>query len=553
MTSQNPEPAAAPASWMPMIVVSMGQTLTALNINALPVSIGGIVGEFNVAATTVGTVIVIYSLAVAGFIMLGAKLGQRFGSTQVFRWASGFLLLASILMTFSPSITVMFIAQFLAGLGAAMIGPTFVVQIAHNYSGKQQAKALGILGGVSAVASAAAFFIAGIVGTTLGWRYAFGFVIVFAVLTLFMSFRLKAVPQVANVRIDAIGVVLAFTAISLLSLGFNNINDWGLFFAHASAPLAPLGISPALLMIFAGVIGIQLFMAWAQRRQAAQLTPLLALEVLESQAERMAAVSLLAIVTIGNALSFLVPMYIQMVQGRSSMDTAIALIPYQLAILTSAMLVIGLYERFSPRRIARFAFASVALALTLLAVVMDNEWNNTLVIVGLILVGLGQGALITLLFNVLVTSSPKQFAGDVGALRGAINNLSNGLGTALAAALLVGVLGVSIHREVVDHPLIPPELIEQVNIDRPTFASNERLKEVMGQTTATSEQIAEALRINAEARLHALHVAFLFFAGLALLMVVPARKLPAMKHTPESSLVSSTHHMRRKIRTKPTQ
>jgi len=38
-------------------------------------------------------------------------------------------------MTFSPNITVMFIAQFLAGLGTAMISPTFVVQIAHNYSG----------------------------------------------------------------------------------------------------------------------------------------------------------------------------------------------------------------------------------------------------------------------------------------------------------------------------------------------------------------------------------------------------------------------------------
>jgi MFS family permease len=520
------------ASWLPMIIVSMGQTLTALNINALPVSIGGIVGEFNVAPTTVGTVIVVYSLAVAGFIMLGAKLGQKFGSTLVFRWASGFLLLASVFMTFSPSITVMFIAQFLAGLGAAMIGPTFVVQIAHNYTGKQQARALGILGGVSAVASAAAFFVAGIVGTTLGWRYAFGFVIVFALLTLFMSFRLKHTPKAENISIDALGAVLAVTTISLLSLGFNNINDWGLFFANAAAPIAPLGISPAILMIFAGVIGIQLFIAWAQRRQAAQLTPLLALDVLESQAERMAIISLLAIVAVGNALSFLVPMYIQMVQGRSSMDTAIALIPYQMAILTSAMLVINLYDRFSPRRIARYAFAIVAFALTLLAVVMDNEWSNGLVVLGLILVGLGQGALITLLFNVLVTSSPKELAGDVGALRGAINNLSNGLGTALAAALLVGVLSVTIHREVTDHPLIPPALIEQVNLDRTTFVSNERLIEVMNKTSATPEQVNEAMRINADARLHALHVAFLFFAGLALLMVVPARRLPGpQRHT----------------------
>ena len=488
-----------------------------------------------------------FSLAVAGFIMLGAKLGQKFGSTNVFRWASGFLLLASILTTFSPSIQVMFIAQFLAGLGAAMIGPTFVVQIATHYSGKQKARALGILGGVSAIASAAAFFIAGIVGTTLDWRYAFGFVIVFAVLTLAMSFRLEQTPKLAQTRIDLVGAILALGAISLLSLGFNNVNSWGLFLAHAAAPFAPFGLSPAMLMILAGVIGIQLFIAWAQRRQAARLTPLLALEVVSSSPQRMTAISLLAIVAIGNALAFLVPMYIQMVQGRSSMDTAIALIPYQLAILVSALLVINLYDHFSPRRIARYAFALVAVSLTLLAVVMNNEWNDALVVVGLILVGVGQGALITLLFHVLVNTSPRELAGDVGALRGAINNLSNGLGTAIAAALLVGVLSASIHREVVDHPLMPPELIEQVNLDRATFVSNERLHEVMLTTSATPEQMEEAIRINADARLHALHIAFLFFAGLALLMIIPARRLPAIKRHSSAARETSLRRPRRRI------
>ena len=77
------------ASWLPMVVIAMGQAQMSLNINALPVSIGGIVAEFNTPATTVGTAIVAYSLAVAGFAMLGAKLGQKFGSLKVFRVAIG--------------------------------------------------------------------------------------------------------------------------------------------------------------------------------------------------------------------------------------------------------------------------------------------------------------------------------------------------------------------------------------------------------------------------------------------------------------------------------
>ncbi|MEW5837378.1 MAG: MFS transporter [Pseudomonadota bacterium] len=518
------------APWLPMIIISMGQALTQLNINAIPVSIGGIVEEFSVAPTTVGTVIVVYSLAVAGFIMLGAKIGQRFGSAHTFRLASIFLLLAAVMMAFSPSIEFLFLSQFIAGLGAAMMSPSFVVLITNNYHGQQQAKALGILGGVNAVGSAAGFFLAGAVGSTLGWRYAFGVIIVFGIATVIMAFKLKPLTPNPAIKIDPLGVLVAFLSIALLSLGFNNINGWGFLMADTQAPIAPLGISPALIMIFAGFVGIQIFVAWTQRRQAAQLTPLFELSILNAPSERVAAFSLLAIVGIGNALNFLVPMYIQMVQGRSSMDTAIALIPYQAAILFAAIAVVRLYPIYSPRRIARYAFALVGIAMTMLAVFMNNEWNNLWVISGLIMVGLGQGALITLLFNVLVTATPRSLSADVGALRGAMNSIANAIGTALAGAILVGALTANIQREVEGHPLIPPALIEQVNLDRATFVSNERLIEVLRlETYASASQIDEALRINAEARLHALNIAFLFFAAIAWLMVLPSRRLPPLQ------------------------
>lgn len=34
-------------SWFPMVVIAMGKAQMSLNINALPVSIGGILEEFN--------------------------------------------------------------------------------------------------------------------------------------------------------------------------------------------------------------------------------------------------------------------------------------------------------------------------------------------------------------------------------------------------------------------------------------------------------------------------------------------------------------------------
>jgi MFS family permease len=143
--------------------------------------------------------------------------------------------------------------------------------------------------------------------------------------------------------------------------------------------------------------------------------------------------------------------------------------------------------------------------------------------------GIGQGALVTLLFNVLVTSSPKERAGDVGALRGTVNNLSAGVGTAIAGALVVGILSANITKAVVDHPELPPSLVAQVDLDNATFVSNARLEATMAGTTATPEQVKAAVQVNADARLRGLKLTFLLLSLLALLMIVPVRMLPAFR------------------------
>jgi MFS family permease len=167
-----------------------------------------------------------------------------------------------------------------------------------------------------------------------------------------------------------------------------------------------------------------------------------------------------------------------------------------------------------------------AAALLWLAFVVRNDWSAGPVMIGLVVFGIGEGALVTLLLNVLVTSSPKELAGDVGALRGTTNNLAAAVGTALAGALLVGVLSASVMRSVAENPLLPPEVLSQVDLDNINFVSNDRVQSVMERTTARPEQIAEAVRINTDARLRALRLGFLIMAGLALITIIPAGKLP---------------------------
>jgi hypothetical protein len=80
-----------------------------------------------------------------------------------------------------------------------------------------------------------------------------------------------------------------------------------------------------------------------------------------------------------------------------------------------------------------------------------------------------------------------------------------------------------------EHPALPPELQAQVDLDNINFATNERLLEVMQGTTATPEQVEEAVRINAESRLSALKIGLLIMAGIALLAIVPASRLQDYK------------------------
>src|ERR1700755_2002678 len=103
----------ARASWVPMIAIALGQMIMSFNVASLPVAMGGMVSNFGVPPTTVATGIVAYSMLVAGFVMLGAKLTQRFGALQVFRGAVTLFCVGQVLMTFSPTATLMITAQAL--------------------------------------------------------------------------------------------------------------------------------------------------------------------------------------------------------------------------------------------------------------------------------------------------------------------------------------------------------------------------------------------------------------------------------------------------------
>jgi predicted MFS family arabinose efflux permease len=524
MTGQQKE------SWLPMIAIALGQALMSFNVASLPVALSGMVNSFNVPPTTVATGIVMYSLAVAGLVMLGAKLNQKFGAVRVFRTVVTIFGCAQVLMTFSPTATAMLLAQLLSGIAGAALVPSLVALIANEYHGTQQATALGALGSARAGAGVLAFLIGGILGSSIGWRPSFGILIVVSAIVLMLSFKLKPTAGRPEVKIDLFGVLLTMSSISMISFGFNNLNRWGLGFARPGAPFDLFGMSPAPFMIVIGIVLLQAFFVWTRRRAEAGKTPLLALEVIRNPSERAAVYAMFAVVALEGALNFSVPLYIQIIQGRSPLETAVAMLPFNLTVFFAAMLIIRAYGKFTSRQIGMWGFGLCTAGLLWLAFVVKNDWSAIPVMFGLIVFGIGQGSLVTLLFNVLVTASPKELAGDVGALRGTANNLAAAVGTAVSGALLVGLLSASILTSLASHPELQAELSTQVDLDNNVnFVSNDRLLAFLETTNATPEQVEQAVQINADARLRALKIGLLIMALLSVLAIFPASRLPKFK------------------------
>lgn len=529
MTEAVVKDAGQKTSWLPMVSLFLAQVLMSFNVAALPISLGGMVDDFGVPPTIASSTIVVYGLAVAALVMTGAKLGQRVGWVLIFRIVIVLFAGSSLMMILAPTVVWAITGQAVAGAAAAIIVPSLVALIAENYRGAQQATAIGALGSARAISGVSAFLIGGTLGTLVGWRPVFMIVLGIAVVVFALSFTLRGDRGNASIRIDLVAALLIGAAIVLLTLGFNNLNTWGALAATDGAPFGVFGLSPAPLFIVTGIVLGQGFFLWTRRRMAKGHVPLIDLSIIDSPRERAAVYAMFIVVALEACVNFSIPLYIQIVQGRTPFDTSLAMMPFNLTVFITATLVVRFYKRFPPRTIGVFGFILTTAALIWLSIVVDNNWETFPTILGLFVFGVGQGALVTLVFNVLVTAAPATLAGDVGSLRGTTQNLASAVGTAVAGALLVSLLGISVGRAVTEHPELPPSLVAQVNMDDINFISNDDLRVVLERTDATPEQVDAAVTINEDSRLGTLKLGLLILAGISALAILPASRLPRYK------------------------
>ncbi len=524
MTTTAPPIDVTKASWFPLAIVMLCQIQ--VSFNAFNVSIEGIVEDLGIPATSVGLALTTGTFAMAGFVLLGARIGAKIGPRKALHLGMIGPTVAAITISLTNQGWMLFGVQAFSGAMMALAAPAMTVVIARSYQGHQQGQAIGFLASAIPLAQVVSLLLAGALASTVGWRWSFVLLSLIGVVNLLLVGRLAPIDAHPEVVIDWRGAALSSVGIILISAAFSFLNAWGFFQASEQAPFDVAGLSPVPFLLVIGIVLVQAFFRSTRRRMDDGKPVLFSLDVLRSTRERAIVACMALMLFIGTATSFLLPLYMQVVQGLDGFQTSLSIVPYTLSIFVANTQVSRLYPRVSPANITRVAFVVVFLALTLLAFTIRNDWSQLSVVVGLITLGLAQGCIVALVFNKLLMSNPKELAGDVGAFRGLTHNISGSIGIALGTAIAVSLLGVIVAQNALDSPAFSPELVEQVNFDNTQFVTSDQLVTILEEKGATPAEADAAVEIYEDARLRALRTTLMFLAALALLALVPAGKMP---------------------------
>jgi MFS family permease len=160
--------------WFPLVILAAAQFVMVLDSSVMNVSISQIVADLDTTVTGVQGAITAYTLVMAAFMLVGAKLGDIWGRDRAFGVGLAVYGLGSLTTALSPNLGVLLVGWSLVeGLGAVLVIPAIAALVAANYQGKERAFAYGIIGGVAGAAIAVGPVIGGWVTTYYSWRLVF--------------------------------------------------------------------------------------------------------------------------------------------------------------------------------------------------------------------------------------------------------------------------------------------------------------------------------------------------------------------------------------------
>jgi MFS family permease len=356
-----------------------------------------------------------YAMFFGGLLMLGARLGDRFGHRRVILLSLGVFASGAIVAATAQSVLALTAGRCLQGAAAAASVPCALRLLTTvTADGPPRRRAIAAWSAAGAAAGASGFILGGIVTELVGWRFIFwAYIPLAAALAAVIVYSVP--PEAARGQVRSLNL-----AGSALCTGTAMA-----FVVGTTLVSRPEGTLAGGLLLAASAVLAAGFLL-ADRRAAA---PLLPAQLIRSARLRQGTLSsLLNTATTSSAVT-LVTLYLQNTLHRSPLEAAALLLPVSLGAIGGSALAGWLQRRLRPQWLITLGLGTIAVANTALIPLAVVSWAVALCAAG---TGLGIG-LSSVAANSLGTDVDPVWRGGAS---GIINTAAQ-LGAAMGIAVLL--------------------------------------------------------------------------------------------------------------------
>ena len=303
-----------------LVIMVFGTFFGLLCSTLMNIALPTFMNVFHISEAQVQWVTNGYMLVNALMIPVSSFLIKRFPFKNLFIIFSGIFLLGTIIGAIAWSFNLVVIARMIQALGAGMMMPLVnVLAIRYAKPGKK-GQIMGIIGLAFNCAPILGPAISGFLLHFFSWRYLFLLIIPFAVITLLLSFfLLPKIPHNEHPRFNTLALILITGGLWSLLMGLSNVSNNHLLSFNVAG------------YVLIGLVFLFLFFL-NQRHSNRQLINFGIFS--HKQFVFATVINMLITSTMyGNAI--LIPLLVQIVLGKSTVISAIAVLPG--AILTGLL------------------------------------------------------------------------------------------------------------------------------------------------------------------------------------------------------------------------
>jgi len=373
-----------------------------------------------------------YLLSLAVFIPISGWVADRFGARPTFMTAIAVFLLGSIGCAASGSLGTLVAARFVQGMGGAMMVPVGRLVLLRTVAKSELVHALSWLTIPALVGPVVGPPLGGFITTYFHWRWIFLINLPIGLLGIALAKRFIPDIRESPPPLDWLGFALAGLGLALAMFGFSTLGR------H----LVPVEVAAATLVL--GVAALVGYVVHAHRTEH----PLLDLDLFKLATYR-AGVAGGSLFRIGvGASPFLLPLMLQIGFGLSPVQSGLLTFVSSMGAMFMKTLAARILNRFGFRRVL-VVNGLAASALLCACGLFRPETAHAVIIATLLVSGFLRSLQFTSLNAISYAEVDSKRMGQASSLAGMMQQLSLGLGVAIAGYLLQ-VVGAASGRQATD-------------------------------------------------------------------------------------------------------